>query len=62
MSDKINIPSDKLKALKETMKNYMVEYYKTEIAYVKQVKGLLDHVNEKQNLLDIKRMIDNKIK
>ena len=56
-----NIPADRLKALKETMKAYMTEYYKSEIAYVKQVKGLLFHINEKQNLTDIKKVIDTKL-
>lgn len=55
------IAPDKLAALKETMRDYMTEYYKSEVAFVKQIKGLLYHVNEKDNLLGIKKVIDDKL-
>ena len=48
--------------LSKIMKDYMVEYYKSEIAYVKQITGLLDSVNNKDNLLTLKKLIENKIK
>lgn len=47
--------------LKKIMRDYMVEYYKSEVAYFKQVKGLLDHINEKQNLIELKKIIDTKL-
>jgi len=57
----VKIAPEKLNALKKTMREYMTEYYKSEVAYVKQINGLLDHVNEKENLMSIKKTIDNKL-
>lgn len=62
MADAPKIAPDKLKALKATMRDYMTEYYKSEIAFIKQITGLLDHVNDKDNLIGLKKIIDNKIK
>ena len=47
--------------LRELMRKSMVEYYKHEEAFVKQTIGLLDHIKEKQNLLKIGKIIDNKL-
>jgi len=59
--NKPEISPEKKAQLKKIMSEYMTEYYKSEIAFVKQVIGLLDHVSDKKNLLDIKKVIDNKL-